>query len=53
MADDASARFALKPVERRTFLRYSLIGSVGAGLGGFGLGTLGLLWPRPRRRAVR
>jgi hypothetical protein len=36
----------LKPVERRTFLRYSLIGSVSAGLGGFGLASLGFLWPR-------
>lgn len=36
----------LKPVERRTFLRYSLIGSVSAGLGGFSLASLGFLWPR-------
>ena len=43
MADDKPR---LKPVERRTFLRYSLIGSVGAGLGGFGLASLGFLWPR-------
>ena len=46
MADDGKSRATLKPVERRTFLRYSLIGSVGAGLVGFGLGTLGMLWPR-------
>ena len=43
MADD---RARLKPVERRTFLRYSLIGSVGAGLAGFGLSALGFMWPR-------
>ena len=36
----------LHPVERRTFLRYSLVGSVTAGLGGFGLASLGFLWPR-------
>lgn len=35
----------LKPVERRTFLRYSLIGATAAGLGGFGAGVLGFLWP--------
>jgi cytochrome b6-f complex iron-sulfur subunit len=35
----------LKPVERRTFLRYSLIGGVGAGLAGFGASVLGFLWP--------
>jgi cytochrome b6-f complex iron-sulfur subunit len=46
MADDNKPRFELKPVERRTFLRYSLIGSVGAGLGGFGLASLGFLYPR-------
>lgn len=46
MADDRTPRFALKPVERRTFLRYGLIGSVSAGLGGFGLASLGFLWPR-------
>jgi cytochrome b6-f complex iron-sulfur subunit len=40
-------RFEVKPVERRTFLRYSLIGAVGAGLGGFGLASLGFLYPRP------
>ncbi len=37
---------AIKPVERRTFLRYSLIGSTAAGLGFFGLASLGFLWPR-------
>jgi cytochrome b6-f complex iron-sulfur subunit len=36
----------IKPVERRTFLRYSLIGSTAAGLGFFGLSALGFLWPR-------
>jgi cytochrome b6-f complex iron-sulfur subunit len=36
----------IKPVERRTFLRYSLIGSTAAGLGFFGLASLGFLWPR-------
>ena len=46
MADDDKGRTTLKPVERRTFLRYSLLGSVGVGLGGFALGTLGMLWPR-------
>lgn len=35
----------IKPVERRTFLRYSLIGSTAAGLGAFALGSLGFLWP--------
>ena len=35
----------LKPVERRTFLRYSLIGGTAAGLGVFGAGVLGFLWP--------
>ncbi len=47
MADDGKRRFEVKPVERRTFLRYSLIGSVSAGLGGFGLSALGFMWPRP------
>jgi cytochrome b6-f complex iron-sulfur subunit len=36
----------IKPVERRTFLRYSLVGSTAAGLGFFGLASLGFLWPR-------
>jgi len=35
-----------KPIDRRAFLRASLIGSVSAGLGGFALGALGFLWPR-------
>ena len=37
---------ARPPVERRAFLRASLIGSVSAGLGGFALASLGFLWPR-------
>ena len=36
----------IKPVERRTFLRYSLIGATASGLGFFGLASLGFLWPR-------
>jgi cytochrome b6-f complex iron-sulfur subunit len=43
---DAKRRSEVKPVERRTFLRYSLFGATAAGLGGFGLGALGMLWPR-------
>jgi cytochrome b6-f complex iron-sulfur subunit len=43
---ELTRRSGLKPVERRTFLRYSLIGSVAAGLGGFGVASLGFLWPR-------
>lgn len=35
------------PVPRRSFLRVGLLGSVGLGLGGFGLASLGFLWPRP------
>lgn len=35
----------IKPVERRTFLRYSLIGGTSAGLAAFGAGVLGFLWP--------
>jgi cytochrome b6-f complex iron-sulfur subunit len=46
MADETNRRSQLKPVERRTFLRYSLIGATSAGLGGFGLASLGFLWPR-------
>jgi cytochrome b6-f complex iron-sulfur subunit len=38
---------ALPQVDRRSFLRGSLVGSIGAGLGGFGLASLGFLWPRP------
>ncbi len=33
-------------VERRTFLRYSLFGATATGLGVFGVGALGFLWPR-------
>jgi cytochrome b6-f complex iron-sulfur subunit len=36
-----------RPVSRRTFLRTSLVGSVGAGLGGFALSAVGFMWPRP------
>jgi cytochrome b6-f complex iron-sulfur subunit len=49
MSDEQSTSRRLpeiKPVERRTFLRYSLIGSTAAGLGFFGLASLGFLWPR-------
>ncbi|MDX1658676.1 MAG: ubiquinol-cytochrome c reductase iron-sulfur subunit [Nitriliruptorales bacterium] len=35
----------IEPVERRTFLRYSMVGAVGAGLGAFGVASLGFLWP--------
>lgn len=37
----------LPTVARRSFLRTSLFGAVGVGLGGFGLASLGFLWPRP------
>lgn len=37
----------LQPIARRTFLRHGLVGSVGAGVGGFALASLGFLWPRP------
>jgi cytochrome b6-f complex iron-sulfur subunit len=48
VADETKRRGpAFKPVERRTFLRYSLVGSVSAGLGGFALSALGFMWPRP------
>lgn len=50
MADEKKPGFITRPVERRTFLRYSLIGSVSAGLGGFALSALGFLWPRPGDR---
>jgi cytochrome b6-f complex iron-sulfur subunit len=46
MADDKKG-FELKPVERRAFLRYGMMGTVGAGLAGFGLTALGFLYPRP------
>ena len=46
MSENPSRRLPeLKPVERRTFLRYSLIGATGAGLAGFGASLLGFLWP--------
>jgi cytochrome b6-f complex iron-sulfur subunit len=49
MADDAkrSRRLDLPRVERRAFLRYGMFGAVSAGLGGFGLASLGFLYPRP------
>jgi cytochrome b6-f complex iron-sulfur subunit len=48
VADETKRRGpALKPVERRTFLRYSMVGAVSAGLGGFALSALGFMWPRP------
>jgi cytochrome b6-f complex iron-sulfur subunit len=48
MAKDREKRgFDLKPVERRAFLRNGMVGAVGAGLGGFGLASLGFLYPRP------
>ncbi|HKJ55371.1 MAG TPA: Rieske 2Fe-2S domain-containing protein [Nitriliruptoraceae bacterium] len=42
MSDERSG---LPEVERRTFLRYALFGSVAGGLGVFGLGSLAFLWP--------
>ncbi len=47
MADDTKRGLDLKPVERRTFLRYGLIGATSTGLAGFGLASLGMLYPRP------
>ena len=47
MAEDSKGRIDVKPVERRTFLRYSMIGATGVGLGGFALTALGFLYPRP------
>ena len=47
MADDTKRGLDLKPVERRTFLRYGLIGATSTGLAGFGLASLGFLYPRP------
>jgi cytochrome b6-f complex iron-sulfur subunit len=48
VADETKGRGpAFQPVERRTFLRYSMVGAVSAGLGGFALASLGFLWPRP------
>ncbi len=46
MTDESSSGPRIKPIERRTFLRYSLIGATSAGLGGFALSSLGFLWPR-------
>ncbi len=42
----AGRRPRLGPLPRRSFLRYSLFGAVSAGLGGFGLASLGFAWPR-------
>ncbi len=48
MADAKSkGRLDLPRVERRAFLRYGMFGAVSAGLGGFGLASLGFLYPRP------
>jgi cytochrome b6-f complex iron-sulfur subunit len=38
---------SLPQADRRSFLRVGLFGAVATGLGGFGLGSLGFLWPRP------
>lgn len=46
MAEESTRRSGLKPVDRRTFLRYGLIGATSAGLGGFAVASLGFLWPR-------
>jgi len=46
VADD-KPRSDRRPIQRRTFLRYSLIGATSAGLGGFAVASLGFLWPRP------
>lgn len=46
MSENEERRLAPQPVERRTFLRYGLMGATSAGLGGFALSSLGLLWPR-------
>lgn len=35
----------INPVERRTFLRYALVGGTAGGLATFGLASLGFLWP--------
>lgn len=35
----------IEPVERRTFLRYSLFGGVAGGLAAFSAASLGFLWP--------
>jgi hypothetical protein len=53
VADETKRRGpAFKPVERRTFLRYSLVGATSAGLGGFALSALGFMWPRGAGPAV-
>ncbi len=46
MAEESTRRPGLKPVDRRTFLRYGLIGATSAGLGGFAVSALGFMWPR-------
>ena len=46
MAETTRRRAGRTPIDRRAFLRYSLLGSVSAGVGGFGLASLGFLWPR-------
>jgi cytochrome b6-f complex iron-sulfur subunit len=46
MAEESTRRSGLKPVDRRTFLRYGLIGATSAGLGGFAVSALGFMWPR-------
>lgn len=51
-ADTGRHGRVLRPVERRTFLRYGLIGATSAGLGGFALSSLGFLWPRPGEELV-
>ncbi len=43
----SSKRRKGEPVPRRTFLRYGMIGATATGLGGFGLASLGFLYPRP------
>jgi cytochrome b6-f complex iron-sulfur subunit len=43
----------IKPVERRTFLRYSLIGSTAAGLGAFGAGSWDSCGPTWVKGSVR
>jgi cytochrome b6-f complex iron-sulfur subunit len=39
-------RSGLQPLDRRTFLRSSLIGATGLGLSGFAASSFGFLWPR-------
>lgn len=47
MSDESTRRLLpdIEPVERRTFLRYSLFGGVAGGLAAFGAASLGFLWP--------